>query len=160
MTTTRRVVVVCSGNICRSPMGEAMLREHLRDRGLQHVEVSSAGTDALVDHAAMTEAVNAVAAIRGDARQHRARQLDLGTARDADLLLCATTQHRKYILSWWPDLDPVKVCLFNDPISGNAPVDVDDPYGWDQDVFHLAARVIDRSMDAWADILTERWSAD
>jgi hypothetical protein len=42
------------------------------------------------------------------------------------------------------------VRLFNEPIAGDAPPDVDDPYGWDEGVFKLAARVIDRAMHAWA----------
>ncbi len=158
MTGKRLVTVICSGNICRSPMGEAFLRSHLAERGLDHIEVCSAGTHALVGHAAMGEAQRAVESIRGDASRHVAQLLDIGLARRSDLILCATGEHRRHILEYWPEFDG-RVRLFNDPIAGDAPVDVDDPYGWDQEVFHLAARVIDRSMEAWADDLGRRWPA-
>lgn len=154
----RRVVTtVCSGNICRSPMAAAFLREHLAERGLADVEVVSAGTHALVGRGAMREARAAVAAIRGEAESHAARQLDIGLATDSALILCATQAHRRHILAWWPDLPADKVRLFNDTIRGSAPLDVDDPYGWDQEVFDLAARVIDRAMEAWARRLAEQW---
>jgi protein-tyrosine phosphatase len=155
----RRVLVVCTGNICRSPMGEAFLRQHLADRGVQHVEVASAGTHAQVGRGAMSAAKDAVAAIRGDASRHVARQIDIGTARAADLILCAAREHREHVLAWWPDLGAERVRLFNESIAGRAPVDVDDPYGWDAQVFMLAARVIDRAMDAWADTISRRWPA-
>jgi protein-tyrosine phosphatase len=153
------VLVVCTGNICRSPMGEAFLREHLQDRGILHVRVASAGTQAQVGRPAMSAAQDAVRAIRGDAGRHVARQLDIAMAHDADLILCAADEHRRHVLSWWPDLGAARVRLFNESISGRAPLDVDDPYGWDAHVFLLAARVIDRAMDAWADTIAERWPA-
>ena len=41
-----KILFVCTGNICRSPMAEAMARQILLDKGIQEVEVSSAGTSA------------------------------------------------------------------------------------------------------------------
>jgi protein-tyrosine phosphatase len=140
-------------------MGEAFLRQHLADRGVEHVEVSSAGTHAQVGRPAMSDAQDAVRAIRGDAGGHVARQLEISTARASDLILCAAEEHRRHILSWWPELGADRVRLFNESIAGRAPLDVDDPYGWDAHVFMLAARVIDRALDAWADEIAQRWPA-
>ena len=158
--TERHVLVVCTGNICRSAMGAAFLREHLRARGLSHVLVSSAGTHAEAGRPALPAAVRAATAIRGELAGHRATVLDLVSAREADLVLCAAQEHREHILGWWPDVPKDRVRLFNEAIAGQAPTDVDDPYGWDDEVFLLAARVIDRAMGAWADHCAERWPAD
>jgi protein-tyrosine phosphatase len=166
MTTPapRRVLVICTGNICRSPMGEAFLRGHLAARGLSHVSVSSAGTHAQVGRGALPAALDACAGVgQGSADRellaHTARQIDIVMARESDLILCATSEHREHLLAWWPDLGSERVRLFNEAIAGEAPVDVDDPYGWDRDVFQLAARVIDRAMAAWAERIAQQWPA-
>jgi len=153
------VLVVCTGNICRSPMGEAFLRSHLQELGVHHVTVRSAGTHAQVGRGAMDAARAAVASMHGDLSGHVPRQLDIGLARDADLILCAASEHRAHILAWWPEVGEAKVHLFNEAIAGHAPQDVDDPYGWDADVFLLAARVIDRAMATWSRRVAERWPA-
>lgn len=150
MSAARRVLLVCTGNICRSALGEAFLREHLAALGRTDFEVASAGTHAEAGRPALAEAVRAAAAIRGDLAAHRATPLDLLAAREADLVLCATGGHRRFILDRWPDVDPARVRLFNEPIAGLVPPDVDDPLGWDEALFVLAARVIDRAMEAWA----------
>jgi protein-tyrosine phosphatase len=160
MTRRRIVTVICSGNICRSPMAQALLKAHLAARGLDHIEVRSAGTHALEGHVALAEAAAAVAALGVDVSAHRGQQLDIGTARESDLILCATGEHREHVLAWWPELRETKVRLFNEPIAGDAPVDVEDPFGWDEEVFRLAARVIDQAMEAWADIFAEQWGAE
>ena len=154
---SRLVLVVCTANICRSPMGAAFLRAHLQSRGLRHVTVRSAGTHAQTGRPAMPEARAAVRDIRGQADDHVAAQLDIVSAGEADLILCAAREHREHILAWWPKVDPARVRLFNEAIAGVAPVDVDDPYGWDADVFVLAARVIDRAMAGWAERLARDW---
>ncbi len=154
---SRLVIVVCTANICRSPMGEAFLRAHLEAHGMLHVSVRSAGTHARAGRPAMPEARAAVASIRGRADDHVATQLDVVSAGEADLILCATREHRDHILAWWPQVEPARVRLFNEAIAGQAPVDVDDPFGWDADVFVLAARVIDRAMAGWAERLAREW---
>jgi protein-tyrosine phosphatase len=159
MSAPRRVLVVCTGNICRSAMGGVFLQEHLRAAGATHVQVASAGTHAEDGRPALAEAVTAAASIRGDLSAHRATRLDVVAAREADLVLCAAREHRQHIRAWWPAVPADRLRLFNEAIADVAPPDVDDPYGWDEVVFLLAARVIDRAMAAWARELLARWPA-
>ena len=89
-----RVLLVCTGNICRSPLGEALLRRALTERGLPTVEVTSAGTGAW-DGAPASEGAYLVALERGlDLSGHRARLLTRELVEQADLVLTMARHHR------------------------------------------------------------------
>jgi len=93
-----RILTVCTGNVCRSPLVELLLRERLAGLGIAGgVEVASAGTAARPGQA-MTEEMAQVAIARGipeaDARAHRARRLDEPALAAADLVLALTREHR------------------------------------------------------------------
>jgi len=109
-----RILVVCVGNICRSPMAEALLRA----QAPADVHISSAGIGALVGEAA-DPAAQALMAGRGiDITGHRARQLTPDMAGDADLILVMEQGHLQAVhavapascgkvqrLGKWDDMD-------------------------------------------------------
>lgn len=83
--------MVCTGNICRSPMAEWLLRAHLEERGVD-AHVHSAGT--LQWEGAATGQAIAVMQERGiDMSPHRSRALRASLVADADLVLCMTRTH-------------------------------------------------------------------
>lgn len=85
---------VCTGNTCRSPMAEALLREALVTRGADQVTVSSAGTGAW-DGAPVSEGAYLVGLEHGlDLSGHRARLLTRDIVRSADLILTMSGHHR------------------------------------------------------------------
>ena len=87
------MLVVCSGNTCRSPFVERVLRARLAAAGAD-VEVLSAGTGA-VEGAAMSLATRElVVAHGGDPRGFAARRLTAGLVRDDDLVVALTREHR------------------------------------------------------------------
>ncbi|WP_022890737.1 low molecular weight phosphatase family protein [Agromyces italicus] len=98
---TFRILTVCSGNICRSPLAEQLLRAGLAQ--IPGVEVSSAGTIAMVDSGMPAQAA-ALSARFGatDASAHRARQLDEQLIRGADLVLGLAREHRRAIVEHVP----------------------------------------------------------
>lgn len=89
-----RILMVCTGNICRSPMAEALLRAKMGGRS---VRVHSAGTRALIDKA-MTADARQLAVRNGaeesDVDAHRARWLREPIADDADLIFAMAREHR------------------------------------------------------------------
>jgi protein-tyrosine-phosphatase len=98
-----KVLIVCTGNLCRSPLVEALLREGLREAGIEAV-VTSAGVAApegqlpdrkllrVAEELGVSPAVNV----------HRSRQLTVGQLDDADLVLAMTAEHLEQIERFFP----------------------------------------------------------
>lgn len=86
------VLVVCTANVCRSPLAARTLARALEGSALGAVEVTSAGTRALEGQAMC--AVSAEELDAGDAAQHRARQLTGDLVREADLVLTMEREQR------------------------------------------------------------------
>ncbi len=90
-----RVLIVCVGNICRSPMAEALLRA--RFAGRTGARVESAGIAALVGRPAAPEAQALLAARGLDLSAHRARQLTPELVAGFDLVLVMEEGHRRAV---------------------------------------------------------------
>jgi len=91
------ILFVCTGNICRSPTAERMLRHALAERlgdNASIYDVSSAGTGALVDYPIQEHAAALLAEQGVDVDEFYARQLDAELLEHADLLLAMTREHR------------------------------------------------------------------
>lgn len=91
---TKRILLVCTGNICRSPLAAALLERALAERSITGISVSSAGTGAW-DGAPVSEGAYLVALERGlDLSSHRARLLTRELVEGADLILTMARHHR------------------------------------------------------------------
>lgn len=90
----KRILFVCTGNICRSPLAEALLKRALHERSVEEVTVESAGTGAW-DGAPASEGAYLVALERGlDLSSHRARLLTREIVEEASLILTMARHHR------------------------------------------------------------------
>ena len=100
-----RILVVCTGNICRSPMAEGFVREALvRRLGDDAPTVTSAGTAGWDGSGATDEAIRAASELGVDIRSHLARHLDDRLLDDADLIVCMTAEQRTAIARGRPDV--------------------------------------------------------
>lgn len=105
------VLVVCIGNICRSPLGETLLRTELEKHG-SDIRVSSAGLHALVGQPADSE-TSAVAESHGVSLSgHKARQFTAELGRAADMILVMEPGHKSEITRLAPSLSG-KTFLFD-----------------------------------------------
>jgi protein-tyrosine phosphatase len=96
--TELRILTVCIGNVCRSPLMEALLRRRLP----ASVEVESAGVRAMAGYAMEPNAAAELARLGGSPDGFTARQLQAEYAGGADLVLTATTEIRSKVLAEAP----------------------------------------------------------
>src|SRR2546426_8225915 len=90
----KQILLVCTGNICRSPLAAALLTRAIEQRGREGLAVSSAGTGAW-DGAPVSEGAYLVGLERGlDLSGHRARLLTRELVEGADLILTMARHHR------------------------------------------------------------------
>ena len=88
-----RVTIVCSGNTCRSPMAAGILTKALADRGVDGVEVASAGILGIVGAPATPLAVEVARMFGVDIAAHRSRAFTEELARSSDLVLALAPEH-------------------------------------------------------------------
>lgn len=145
--TTYNLLFVCTGNTCRSPLAEALARDHLRRRGWAHVEVASAGTHAEEGEPAAKHSV-VVGERRGlDLAAHRSRPLTPELVAWADLILVMGAGHLTPV-RWMGGAE--KVALIGDFAAGGDArgVSVPDPYGGDESTYARTLAVLDEMLDA------------
>ncbi len=98
------ILVVCTGNVCRSPVAEAFLRASFDERfGFRAPSVASAGTAGWRDSAASPGSIAAAAELGIDIRDHRARGLEEGDVAEAVLVLAMAAEHRDVVETIEPD---------------------------------------------------------
>lgn len=146
-----RVCFVCTGNICRSPMAEVVLRRLAADAGVTDaLKVSSAGTgDWHVGQGADPRAAAALARRGYSADGHRARQFDPDWFPSLDHVIALDTSHQRILRSWAPDVESQESISLLESWDPEATVrDVPDPYyGADAD-FDAALAQIERACRA------------
>lgn len=139
------ILVVCIGNICRSPTGEQLLKAALPD-----IKVASAGLHAVVDHAA-DDTASSVASEHGVSLDgHVARQLTSSMCRDYDLLLVMEKQHIDLVNRINPSVRG-KTMLFGHWLNQQ---EIADPYKKSRDAYEAVYGLLENAAQKWVNALS------
>jgi protein-tyrosine phosphatase len=131
------ILMVCTGNICRSPMAEGLLRHMLPERWKPNVHVHSAGTHGLDDQPAASFAIQAAAEMGVDISGHRARSLDPEMVSQADLILVMEPFHREIVARAVRPEERDRLRLLADFETPRQSDTIDDPYNHSLKVYRV-----------------------
>ncbi|EMX8695246.1 TPA: protein tyrosine phosphatase [Raoultella ornithinolytica] len=134
------ILVVCTGNICRSPIGERLLR-----RALPNKRIDSAGTSALVDHDADSSAIKIAAHNGLSLEGHKGQQFTSSLARQYDLILVMEKSHIEQICRIAPEARG-KIILFGEWMGHR---EIPDPYRKSEEAFASVYQLIEQAGLLW-----------
>ncbi|MGG2017413.1 low molecular weight protein arginine phosphatase [Bacillus sp. S10(2024)] len=135
----KRVLFVCTGNTCRSPMAEALLRHH----GNGQFDVQSAGVFAAVGSDASSHAKSALDE-KGIRVVHSSKQVTEGLLEWSDVVLTMTAGHRQLLLTHYPEISE-KVHTLYEFVEGTNK-DISDPFGGSLATYRATLEEIEQLM--------------
>lgn len=155
-----KILTVCTGNICRSPSAEVVLRHHLAAAGLGDlVEIDSAGTADFHIGEPPSERAIRIGAARGyDLTPLKARQVCPRDFTDFDLILAMDGSHMRRLKALLPADSGCRIHLFLEVLP-EAGIDVADPFYGDDSDYVTMLNVIEAAVPAWVARIQEELTA-
>lgn len=128
----RAVTVVCTANVCRSPMAAALLRHAFaaEESPVRDLVVHSAGISAMGGDGASAHSVKALEKVGLKLGEHRSQMITAGMVKESLVLFVMTDSHRYILEELFPDNAP-PIKLFRELMPEGSELQIPDPYGMD-----------------------------
>jgi len=149
---TLRIVFVCSGNICRSPIAAGFARDKLARRGIP-AAVLSCGTLGIVGQPAALQGQAAMREIGIDISEHYSQGVQPAMLELADWVVVMGPNHEAVLLDRLPGIADKLVRMWE--YADEAIPHIADPVGKDVAAFRTCRDLLDRCMENWIDSLAE-----
>ena len=146
-----KIMFICTGNICRSAMAEWLLKKKLEDKKIENIEVYSGGVYAQDGDISTWEAKRVMMDEYSiDMSKHRATNIVNSKIKEMDLILCATSRHKRDVLRIYPELEG-KVFTMKEYVGYDREyhdkIDIKDPWGYDIETYRSCVAEIDECLE-------------
>jgi ribose 5-phosphate isomerase B len=163
------ILLVCTGNTCRSPFAAGALTKLLREKygnRADIIKVTSAGIYAFADVAPPPNAIRSASGFDVDLSRHRSKAIHLTMMESADIVFCMTSRQKSHLISrfpWFEDkIHILKKYAHEEPGADSIPdleddtYDIPDPIGHDMEVYHEVYGDIKKALEA----ILNRWEEE
>jgi len=150
-----RVLFVCTGNTCRSPMAELLAKRKMAD--FENLSFSSAGISARDGQPASPLAISVLSEMGIDLSSHRASRLTRDKITNSGLIAAMTPLHKSAVLDIDPEAEP-KVIVLGELDGRRKTADIIDPIGRGREAYIGVRDEIDHLTDILKDYITERFN--
>ncbi|MEX0856235.1 MAG: low molecular weight protein arginine phosphatase [Gemmatimonadota bacterium] len=153
-----RLLYLCTGNTCRSPLAEGLTRRALAARGWDHVEVRSAGVAAFPSGPASRGSIGVAAQHDLDLSTHKSTPLSPELVAWADLILTMSPGHLRAVESWGGGKKAAVITDFAAEQAGAGPSGVPDPHGGEaaeyQATFEILESLVEQTLARLAPLVS------
>ncbi len=136
MSGSFKIMFVCFGNTCRSPMAEGALRKLLENKNISGIDIYSSGTAGGIGFEATPYAIEAAKIWEADISSHCSQTLSAEIIYRADLILAMEKSHCQEVLRLCPEAENKVYLLKKFPVSGCNGEGVNDPIGGSLDMYN------------------------
>ncbi len=137
-----KIMFICTGNICRSAMAHKMLEKKAKEQN-KDVEVYSCGIWAQNGDIPTYEGIKTMSEYGIDLSMHRATNISNSNIEKMDVILCATLNHKRSVISMYPELKDKIYTMKEYAMFPENDLDIADPWGYGLDVYKKCAKEIE-----------------
>ena len=142
----KKIMFICTGNICRSAMADALMKKMAKDKN-KEIDVYSCGIFAQDGDMPTYNAIEAMKEYNVELKNHKATNIRNSKIEDMDIILCATVSHKNNVISMYPELTNKIYTIKEYAGFDKNDLDIPDPWGYDIETYRFCASTINKCLE-------------